>query len=441
MRETHACLLALAAAITSCYHVPEWFGDVVVHPLERESIKRCGDGALTTEGEKHITREPYLQSTTLDSTTIAFGSTLDRAQVVLREPQMEVPLRAIQASYAGHGKRAEDEVKILAATFHQLMPNHLYCYQVVADDVPLTELAPFTTAPGPGLDTPFRFIAVGDTGTGGAAQKAIAKRMTEHGFDLMLFLGDLAYSSGTPEQIQERFFAVYEDVLRLVPAFPAIGNHERRTQKGRPYFEAFVLPTPERFYSFDWGDVHFVAIDTTQRDSEQLTWLRKDLASTNQRWTIVYGHHPMYTNSLRGPQRGIRKAYAKIFTDAKVDLVLTGHEHQYERFRVGGVNYIVSGGGGAQLTRFFGSSRSLERATKHHFLHFEVTADELVMRVIDIDGQEIETMRLEKERATDTPDAQVDGLPEQTQTPIAPEQTIVPDEKLHDGPEGDRHNP
>ena len=70
----------------------------------------------------------------------------------------------------------------------------------------------------------------------------------------------------------------------------------------------------------------------------------------------------------------IRRAFANILTRHKVDLVLTGHEHQYERFRIADVNYVISGGGGGQLTHFWGRSRALKQATVHHFLSFEVTA-------------------------------------------------------------------
>ena len=138
----------------------------------------------------------------------------------------------------------------------------------------------------------------------------------------------------------------------------------------------------------------------------------------------------MYTNSLRGPQKEVRSAFAKIFTERRVDLVLTGHEHQYERFRVAGVNYVVSGGGGGQLTRFDGTSEALSQATRHHFLAFEVSGEVLEMRVIDIDGTEIETLRLDKQSGETR--VEVDDTPDERSTPVAPETRTIPDETLHD---------
>jgi 3',5'-cyclic AMP phosphodiesterase CpdA len=432
----------------SCYHLPIWSGKVTVTAMERASIAKCGTGALTSRGATYISRQPYLQSTTTTSTIVVWGSTEDKGQVVLREPGGDVVATAT-AEYVGdadrraarlaaqhrEGKELDaDEFYVVAARFNKLEPGHLYCYQLVAGDVALTEPAPLTTAAPPGKDS-LRFVALGDSGTGGAAQLAIAKRISAVTFELMLFLGDIAYEDGSSRHLQSNFFAVYRDFMRYTPAYPTIGNHERRTRLGRPYLEAFVLPEPERYYSFDWGDVHFVAIDTTQRDAKQLVWLEDDLTKNKLPWVIVYGHHPMYTNSMRGAQQWIREAFANIVTRHSVDIVLAGHEHQYERFRVAGVNYIVSGGGGGQLTRFHDRSEALKQATVHHFLSFEVTAKTLDMKAIDISGNEIETLHLTKQG--DAVKVKVNDKPDEKSNAVPPEKQIVPDEKIHQEPDDD----
>lgn len=434
---------------STCYHLPIWKGEVDVTPRERESIKKCGTGALTDAGSIQFTREPYLQNTTTSSTTIAFGTRTLKTRVVLTEPDDQRIVGAVDAVYVGddHRKQAReqaqarmqlapDDIYVMAARFDKLEPTHLYCYQVFSGETALTELAPLATAAAPSKET-IKFVGLGDTGTGGAAQVAIGKWVAAQPFDFMLFFGDIAYESGTAAQLQHKFFQVYRDLLRYVPIYPTLGNHERRTRQGRPYLEAFVLPEPERYYSFDWGNVHFVAIDTTQRDTKQLTWLAEDLRTNKLPWVIVFGHHPMYTNSLRGPQLWIRKAFSKILTDHKVDLVIAGHEHQYERFRVADVNYVVSGGGGGQLTRLFGSSRALKQFTLHHFLAFEVGANKLEMRAIDINGRELEKLELSKPSKDDRAKVEVDDKLDPKQTPVAPEQDTVPDEKLHDEPDDD----
>ncbi len=446
-------VLTLVGLVGSCDNtkLPPWTGQVNATAIERTSIATCGTGALTNAGAKQISRQPFLQSTTTTSTIVVWGSTEGTGAVVLRDPKGTLVATA-PAVYAGDADRAKprlaaqhragkelaaEDIFVLKSALTGLEPGHLYCYQLVAGDVPLTEPAPLTTASAPRSPKPLRFVAVGDVGTGGAAQLAIAKRMLAEPFDLVLVLGDLAYDSGTAAQLESRFFAIYRDFMKFVPVYPAIGNHERRTRLGRPYLEAFVLPEPERYYAFDWGDVHFVAIDTTLPNTEQLTWLSADLAANKLPWVIVFGHHPMYTNSLRGPQLPIRRAFAKIFTQHKVDLVLTGHEHQYERFRVADVNYVVSGGGGGQLTHFDGDSDALKQATLHHFLSFEVTAQQLEMTAIDISGEPIETLQLTKQG--DAVKVKVDDKPNSQSTPVPAETRTVPDEQLHDEPDDDRH--
>jgi hypothetical protein len=449
VRLIHIGLVAWSCAIAGCYHLPIWEGEVDVKAMERASIAKCGTGALTPRGATEVSREPYLQSTTTHSTIVVWGSTEGSGDIVLTKPGGDA-VATVAGLYAGdadrraarlaaqHRKGKEldpDDIYLMKAELSGLEPGRLYCYQLMAGGVALTEPAPLTAATEPGGGEPLRFVVVGDTGTGGAAEVAVAKRISAVTFDFMLFLGDIAYEEGSPSQLQSKFFAVYRDFLRYVPAFPTIGNHERRTRLGRPYFEAFVLPEPERYYSFNWGNVHAVAIDTTERDAKQLAWLENDLANNKLPWVIVFGHHPMYTNSLRGPQLAIRRAFANILTRHRVDLVLTGHEHHYERFRVADVNYVVSGGGGGQLTRLFGRSQALKQATVHHFLSFAVTKRSLEMKAIDIAGNEIETVRLTK--SGDGVKMKVDDKRDDSSNPVPPEKTIVPDERIHVEPDDD----
>ena len=434
------------------YNLPLWSGEVKVTALTRESIAKCGTGALTDAGSTSITRDPYLQSTTTTSTIVAWGTRSPRGRMVISEPGGGEMVVTAEAAYAGDPDRLEarkgawkeqdkelsaENIYVVKAELKGLKPTHLYCYQLFNDDIALTEKAPMTTASA-ASDDHLKFVALGDTGTGGPAQLAIAKWISAQPFDFMVFLGDIAYEYGTAAQLQSNFFAVYRDFLRFVPVYPTIGNHERRTRQGRPYFEAFVLPEPERYYSFDWGSVHFVAIDTTQRDSTQLIWLDEDLAKNKLPWVIVFGHHPMYTNSMRGAQQWIRRAFSKILTKHKVDLVLTGHEHQYERFKINGVNYIVSGGGGGQLTRFFGEGRALKQFTVHHFLAFDVTSKELEMRVIDISGREIEKLTLAKDSKNAPKKQEINDKPDTKQNVVPPEPKVVPDERIHDEPDDDK---
>ncbi|HEY8141769.1 MAG TPA: metallophosphoesterase [Kofleriaceae bacterium] len=386
-----------------------WKGDVpAISPVEREAFKTCGRGKVTVEGGKRLQRLPYLQSITTTSAVVAFAAWPGDIWVEARKGD-EVAATA-RARFAGSDQQrrrsfmhrddrqalSPDHYFVQRADLDGLEPRTLYCYRVMSRQGPLTDPAPLVTAAPPGQEDPVRFVMLGDTGSGSAAQQAIARRIAAEPFDFLVFLGDLAYEQGTAEQLQTRFFEVYKDYLQFAPVFPVMGNHDRRTRNGGPYLEAFVLPPPELYYSFDWGDVHIVVLDTTGGYREQIEWLKRDLSGNRKRFTIAVGHHPMYTGSIRGPHLALRRRFWPVLAFYGVNLVVMGHEHHYERFaRRNGIIHIVSGGGGGRLTRIYSKASTVRTATIHHYLAFEVTKNKLTMRAIDIEGKEFDKVELE----------------------------------------------
>jgi predicted phosphodiesterase len=386
-----------------------WKGDVpAISPVEREAFKTCGRGKVTVEGGKRLQRLPYLQSITTTSAVVAFAAWPGDIWVEARKGD-EVAATA-RARFAGSDRQRQrsfmhrddrqalspDHYFVQRADLDGLEPRTLYCYRVMSRQGPLTDPAPLVTAAPPGQEDPVRFVMLGDTGSGSAAQQAIARRIAAEPFDFLVFLGDLAYEQGTAEQLQTRFFEVYKDYLQFAPVFPVMGNHDRRTRNGGPYLEAFVLPPPELYYSFDWGDVHVVVLDTTGGYREQIEWLKRDLSGNRKRFTIAVGHHPMYTGSIRGPHLALRRRFWPVLAFYGVNLVVMGHEHHYERFaRRNGIIHIVSGGGGGRLTRIYSKASTVRTATIHHYLAFEVTKNKLTMRAIDIEGKEFDKVELE----------------------------------------------
>jgi hypothetical protein len=231
----------------------------------------------------------------------------------------------------------------------------------------------FRTAPTDGSGT-IRLVAFGDSGNGSSGQSQIASRIGAEVFDLAIHTGDIAYSNGTYLDFDVRFFPYYRDWLRRVGFFPSIGNHDDRTSSATPYRTLFVLPrdggsiaypnNAERFYSFDFGPVHFICLDTEEaflnsaRRKEQIAWLTADLqASQSQPWRIAFFHRPSHSSGTEhGSDLAIRQAFSSLFERYNVQLVLNGHEHSLERsvpWRESAnadyqpVTYIVTGGGGA----------------------------------------------------------------------------------------------
>lgn len=247
-----------------------------------------------------------------------------------------------------------------------LKPNMRYYYAVGTETNRwLTEPGQafsFITAPVPGTVQPVRVWAVGDAGTATTNQVNVRKGFeTWHArqpADLWLMLGDNAYSTGTDRQYQRAVFDIYTDLLRRVPVWPTLGNHDAysadsSTQSG-VYYDIFTLPSraqcgglisgTEAYYSFDFANVHFVCLDSHDSDRAKggamAEWLRADMAGHSRDWTVAFFHHPPYTKGSHDSDKlsdssgrlvEMRENLLPILEAGGVDLVLTGHSHSYER--------------------------------------------------------------------------------------------------------------
>jgi 3',5'-cyclic AMP phosphodiesterase CpdA len=287
----------------------------------------------------------------------------------------------------------------LVARLEGLEPSTVYCYQILgADDEVVVDLTGFRTAPEAGADETTRFIAFGDSGDHMSSdQAALLGQLGTVPLDFIVHVGDIAYESGTMAQFEESFFGAYGTLLRHFPVFPVAGNHEYETADAAPYCEVFDLPNNERWYSFDWGDVHFVGIDTERLGDEQLAWIEADLARSTQPWKVAYMHRPMYSSSQHGSDMRIRGMLSPVFEAHGVKLVLAGHDHDYERAKLqNGIAYVVTGGGGRGT---YGSGYNGFTAFSEgviHFLYIEVTGDALSLHAIDGTGREFDSLVLSR---------------------------------------------
>lgn len=216
----------------------------------------------------------------------------------------------------------------------------------------------FRTSPPTGSATPFRMWVVGDSGTADAAEARVRDAMLDyvgtHSPDLVLHMGDIAYTAGTTAQFDAGFFGPYAEILRHVPCWPTMGNHEgvsaRSSTETGPYYEAYSLPDDgsaggvpsgtEAYYAFDYANVHFVVLnshDVSRSPSgAMLTWLESDLSANTADWTIAFWHHPAYTHGTHDSDTEtqlveMRENALPILEAHGVDAVLAGHSHAYER--------------------------------------------------------------------------------------------------------------
>lgn len=245
-----------------------------------------------------------------------------------------------------------------------------------------------------GSDT--RFAVIGDFGTGGDNQKRVAQQMCRrHDADPFRFVittGDNVYGSGEPEDFQRHFKQPYECLSREGTRFRAVlGNHDAQTDEGRPEVNDPAFGMPARFYSWRSGPVTFIMLDSnTIEDGEaQLTWLRERLKSfRSSPWTVVVMHHPVHSSgSVHGSTPGFDTLLGNPLSELGADLVLAGHDHNFQRGVDGDVTYYVSGGGGAAL---YGCEVPLAPPIEdcEEELHFlEVTASERSLTVTAIDDR------------------------------------------------------
>lgn len=349
-------------------------------PAMPPPVLDCGDPELPAGTT--LRRAPYLESATPTSVRVSWTSTGGGAAVVRWAPAADGPWTEVAASQEMFARaRTTDTEDYVAydAVASGLEEGRAYCYGIVEAGVVLARGMRFDTA-WTGTDRPMRILAFGDSGQLTDGQLALRDRMMEREHDIFLHLGDIAYGEGTFPQFEERFFGVYSELLHRVPTFPTMGNHEFATDRGQPYLDVFHLSENawreeerERYYSFDWGNVHFVTLDTNEafllpisldtmerETDDMIDWLEDDLASSDAEWKIAFFHHPPFTSSTRGPSQLVRNLVVPVLEANGVDLVMVGHDHHYERTvpitelcndtgEPGAITYVVAGGGGASL--------------------------------------------------------------------------------------------
>ncbi|MCZ6775788.1 MAG: metallophosphoesterase family protein [Ignavibacteria bacterium] len=274
-------------------------------------------------------RAPYLQSLSQDSTLLVWVAS-DHGQPAVDYGVTLDYDRTVVASVEGDRR---------IATLTSLTPGTRYYYRVRAGDRVLAEgpQYSFETDAGP-TDRSFNFFVTGDVGDKKGWQKFTAEAILEADPrpELGILCGDIVYSKGHSSDYDRRLMRPWKDLLCSIPVWPTLGDHDWKSPPEDNWEREWYLPNNEHYYSFDYANAHFIALDTrygTLYDrANQIQWLEQDLSSNvDADWIFVYYHHPGITCTYKKRSGAVIENFLPLFDRYHVDVVFNGHAHTYER--------------------------------------------------------------------------------------------------------------
>ena len=246
----------------------------------------------------------------------------------------------------------------------------------------------------PNVDGSLKFLAFGDFGTGEAPQFQLVRQMTalheRFKYELVITLGDNLYGTQNARTFRAKIEIPYKPLIDAGVKFRAsLGNHDNANQTK---YDLFGM-NGEHFYSFKAPkqNVRFFALESSNPSPAQMAWLEKELKSSTDEWKIAYFHHPLYSSARgHGSTEPLRKVLEPLFVRYNVSVVMTGHDHTYERTKPQqGIIHFVAGSAGklrrGDLNRrspFFEAGYDADLA----FLACEIQGDNMYFQAISRTG-------------------------------------------------------
>ncbi len=302
---------------------------------------------------QNVIRGPYIQASNTNSSIIRWRtdqSTTSKVWYGLTPNNLNMAISSNGETHTNH------EIDIA-----DLNPDTKYYYAVGNENGYLaggTSDHYFKTNPSIGASTTTNIWVLGDAGTGYDEQLDVRDAYYDYetaSTDLVLLLGDNAYTDGKDWEYQNFIFDVYGEMIQRSAVWSCPGNHDYIScdvnNETGPYFDIFNFPKEgqnggfpsgtERYFSFDYANIHFIVLESKFRPYHE-AWLENDLAQNEQDWTVVLIHYPGYSKGSHDSdedevQTEIRENYFPMLEAAGVDLVLAGHSHSYER------SYLLNG--------------------------------------------------------------------------------------------------
>jgi len=308
----------------------------------------------------------------------------------------------------GQVVQVRDNEQLHEARLTNLSADTLYYYEV-NESSGEARSGSFMTAPLRG--TNFIFAAYGDSRSDPEEHLAVANAIHSQGPRLVVTTGDYVENAPIMEEWHEQFFVPAAQMLADIPILPAIGNHDSDLYHPfSPMLDYFPTPEESTYYSVDYGDIHFVVLDSNRRYGEvsaQYRWLESDLSATTQPVIIVVHHYPVYSSGRHGSAPMMDQSLRTLYERYGVTAVLNGHDHMYERSERNGINYFVLGGGGAGLYSPNDNSNPYAVISEkaYHYAILEWKDGILEFVAYRIDGSIIDAATLYSEGSRDLPAA------------------------------------
>lgn len=338
---------------------------------------------------QNIIKRPYLVISGLNSMTIRW-ETDEKATYIVKyglDKIMEIEVEAIL-------RENKNQNYLYEVTIENLELDRKYYYSVISDK--FYSKIQSLEIPSDSSKT-FRFVAMGDSRSNPEIFDKIIQKVGFEDPSLIISMGDLVENGGDFDQWNNYYFSIAENLIGEIPLVSTLGDHEGDGDDGelfRHYLRT-TQSTEKQWFSFDYGDAHFISLDYRHPDSkEMIDWFVEDISDSKAKWNFVYMHRPCYNLGGHRSTWG-REYWPELFSKYGIDIVFAGHSHIYERFypinsyisnNSWPVTYITTGGAGAELYDMSKSEYLATVESVHHFVSINLVGDTLKAKAIRNDG-------------------------------------------------------
>ncbi len=356
---------------------------------------------LYSQGHQRIAFGPYLQNMGPKDVTIQWSTFESNTKITLPDGRIKII----------------PEYKQHSIELTRLEPNSEYSYDVLEDGFE-EGMGKFKTYPNE--ITPFRFVVLGDTRSNPVVHTKIVNGIMKQDPLFVINTGDMV-SSGKDINNWKSFFEVNNKLMRSIPYYAVLGNHEKNSPY---YYDFFDPPGDNNYYSFSVGDALFVILDSEGENisapsylsddyrsqfwedsfkdyfQAQKDWLEKELTRHQDAgFVFIFQHQPLFSikKSRVEDTNKYREFWGDIFERNNVQVFMNGHDHHYHHAIKNGVHYITTAGGGAGLYETDSPQPETVKFNKiNHFVSIDIDIETATLNVIDLEGNEIDKIIVNK---------------------------------------------